>query len=410
MSLGSNFLKPAVAPLNFANVSMMGGIITSGLRELAAENLMNQLRQGIAGAAKGAGVRVADIEKLLPIPRFEELAQKIDPSQKTAVAAWRERPVESRRAADLAKLTEQGKLPVLSDSLARLSVMAGPGTDLGRALWIMSEVAREWQALVLEGGNKLDDDRHLGDAFRKRTLRRALGVIALIGAAGGGVFLWQRGEQARYRVNAAIGDGDPCAVLSIAPGDLERARAEQKTEVASRKKACDDKRAREASEKEERAKKEAYEKQCGELAAAISQGKPPGALDAIPPKQLAFAARIGKGQLDGADFGPKDPAFPCADTDSADLVKSAFDHAVVASTGWMDVDDLSPRVVGALGKLADRVPEAVKKDLAERAEKESVDALVDKRISKLEHAKHLCRLKALFKLEERSFCRAVTSP
>ena len=409
MSLGSNFLKPAIAPLNFANVSLMGGIITSGLRELAAENLRGQLRLGIAGAAKGAGVRPADIEKLLPMARFDELGAKIDGNQKTAVAAWRDRPVESRRAADLAKLTETGKLPSLSDSLARLSVMAGPGTELGRALWTMSEVSREWQALVLEGGNKLDDNRTLSDAFRKRALRRGAGLLVFVGLGGGGVFLWQRGEQAHYRINAQLGNGDPCAVLAIDAKDMERAKPEQKVEIERRKKSCDERRERQAKDKEERAKKDAYDKQCAELATALGQKKPPAALDAIPTKQLALAIRIGKGELDGTDYGPKDPAFPCAETDSYEAIRTAFDKLVAGSTGWMEIDDLSPRVVGALGKHADLVPESVRKDLDQRAEKESVDALVDKSVAKMEHAKHLCRLKILFKIDQKSFCRAITN-
>jgi hypothetical protein len=409
MSLGGSFLKPAVAPLNFANVSLMGRIITSGLRELAAENLMNQLKLGVKGAAEAAGVRVADIEKLLPIARFQELASKLDGDQKIAVHAWRDQPVESRRAADLAKLTEAGKLPVLADSLMRLSVMAGDNRELRESLANMATIMREWQELVLATGNKLDDDRALSDAYKRRALRRALLVALLVPAIGVAIWMWQRVQQARYRINAQIGSADPCAVLTIEAKDLERATPEQNKQIAGRKTECEAKREKEAAEKAEREKKAEYERQCSELATAIKQGKTVTSAAAIPPKLLAFANRVAKGELDGTDIGPKDPTFPCADTEHLASLQASFDRTVVTrSTRWLETDDLSPRVKTALEKLVDQVPADLKKDLEESAEKEAVAALVDRSPAHRAKAKRLCVLKATFKLPLKQFCRVVT--
>jgi hypothetical protein len=408
MSLATHFLKPAVAPLNFANVSMMGGLIDSGLKELAAENLLAQLKKGVAGAAKAASVRPGDIEKLLPMARFIELAAGIDRDQKVAFAAWKELPVDPKRASDLAKLTEAGKLPVLSDSLMRLSIMAGANAPLRTALAGMAPALTEWQRLVLESGNKLDDNRALTGAFMMRTVRRVgLGVL-LLGSLGPAVWLWQRGEAARARVAMQIGSDNPCAVLSIDPGDLDKANAEQKKSIGERKTACEVKRAKDAKEKEERDKLEAYAKGCSDLGAALANGRQPGRIDGVAMKDLQFANRVAKGSLDGADFGPKDPPFPCADTDAVASVKAAFDKALVASDGWMDVDDLSPHVRAALEKHADRVPEATKKALDDRAEAMAVDALKSREVGKAARAKRLCDLKKLFKLPHRSFCKAVT--
>ncbi len=408
MSLASHFLKPAVAPLNFANVSMMGGLIDSGLKELAAENLLAQLKKGIAGAAKAAAVRPADIEKLLPMPRFGELAAGIERDQKVAFAAWKEMPVDPKRASDLAKLTEDGRLPVLADSLMRLSVMAGPNAVLRTALAGMAPALTEWQRLVLDSGNKLDDNRALTGAFMMRTLRRiGLGVL-LLGSLGPGVWLWQRGEAARARVNAQIGNDNPCAVLAIEAGDLDKATAEQKKGIEGRKAECEVKRAKDAKEKEEREKQAAYAKGCGDLGAALASGKPPGRLDGLAVKDMQFANRVAKGSLDEADFGPKDPPFPCADTDALPSVKSAFDKALIASDGWMNVEDLSPHVKETLAKRADQVPDAIKKALDERAETVAVEALKSRDVAQAARAKRLCDLKKLFKLPYKSFCKAVT--
>ena len=408
MSLGSNFLKPAIAPLNFANVSLMGRIITSGLRELSAENLLKQLRAGIQAAADGARVRPADVEKIIPMARFLELAHKLDAHQKHAVGAWDDRPVESQQTTNLAQLTEQQNLPVLADSLMRLAMVANANPGLRMALYEMSHITREWQQLVLDTGNKLEDDRVFSDAFKRRALRRSALGLACVSAVLVGVFQWQRLEQARTRVGAWTGDGDPCAVFKIDAADLLHARPEQLKRIGERKTECEEGRARLAKEKEEVERKAAFARQCDALTYAVAHSQTPTAMQGVQPKLIEFGKRIATNTLERSDLGPDEPTFPCAETDGLAAMQTAFDHALVRSNLWLAHPDLSTRAKAALTKYKSEVTLQTREELDSRAEKLAVEALIDTRPVLVRNARHQCALKTLFDLKHRAFCGAIT--
>ncbi|MBM4375450.1 MAG: hypothetical protein FJ095_10225 [Deltaproteobacteria bacterium] len=409
MSIGPHFLKPALAPLNFANVSLMGRLITSGLRELAAQNLLKQLDAGIEAAAQGAGVRAADVSKVVPLERFVELARKLDAHQRLAVDAWDDHPVESKRTGDLANLTEKKSLPVLSDSLMRLATMANANPELRMALYEMSHLMRDWQALVLETGTKLDDDRILSDALRRRALRRAVGGLAVLAAVGVGLYVWQQNEAARRRVGAQIGAEDPCAVFTIEASDLARAMPDQQKSIEGRKRECETRREVKAREEAERAKKEADARECASVADAVKAGKAPPPASSVPPKLFAFAERIASGKLEHDDLGPSEPKFPCADTDGLVAMKAAFRRAVVQSQHWASHEDLSPSAKAAIDANKDAIPKDTKLAIAERAERLAVEALQDRRPAKVAEARRLCGYKRLFGLGHKAFCHAISS-
>lgn len=408
MSLGSSFLKAAIAPLNFANVSLMGRLITSGLRELSSENLMKQLRVGIDAAAESAGVRPSDIQKLLPMARFGELARKNDGHQKHALAAWEEHPVESISTGDLARLTEEQNLPALGDSLMRLAMVANANPVLRMALYEMSHIAREWQQLVLEAGNKLEEKHVLARAFRWRALRRS--AIVLVFAVGGtvGFFAWQRVEQARTRVGAWAGDGDACVVYRIEQADLKHARPEQLRRIEERKTECTALRARLVAEKELQERKDAYARGCEAIVEAVSQKKAPVAMAGISPKLLDFAKRVATQTLELSDLAPPEPAFPCAETDGLKRMLTAFDHAVVDSNLWLNQPELSARARAALDTYKGDVALKIREDLNDRAEKLAIEALIDRAPLLVQKARHQCGLKLLFGLKQRAFCAGIS--
>lgn len=408
MSLGPHFLKPTIAPLNFANVSLMGRLITSGLREISAENLRKQLRSGIEAAAVGAGVRPVDVEKVVPMERFEALARRIEPNQKVAVEAWEDHPVESKRTGDLANLTEQKSLPVLSDSLMRLATMANANPELRMALYELSHLMKDWQALVLETGAMLDDDRVLSGAYKKRAFRRAIGGAVLVAVAVTGVVVWQRGESARRRVGAQVAAEDPCAALALDASDLAHATPDQLVSLERRKKECETKREVLAREQAERAKKEEYARQCESLVTSVKGGKAPAGVTVVPPKLAAFAERIATGKLEASDLGPDEPTFPCADTDGVAALQSAYAHAVVRSGLWIDHDDLSTRARAGLEAHKDEVSKDTRLAIAERAEKAAVDALQDTRPLARLKARRLCSYKLMLGLGHKAFCHALS--
>ncbi|MBM4360441.1 MAG: hypothetical protein FJ096_20230 [Deltaproteobacteria bacterium] len=407
MTLGASFLKPALAPLNFANVSMMGRLITSGLRELAADNLLKQLQAGIEAAAADASVRASDVVSVIPMARFQELARRLDAHQRLAVGAWEDRPVESKRTGDLANLTEHKNLPTLSDSLMRLATMANANPELRMALYEMSHIARDWQALVLESGNKLDDDRVLRNAYRKRTLRRGFGALVLVAVAVAGGVIWQKGEAARRRVGAQIGTEDPCAVGTIDPADRLKATAEQLASIERRRGECEAKHAKLAAEKAEREREAEHARQCSDLTDTVKAGKAPSGITVVPAKVVAFVGRVATGALEPSDLGPDNPVFPCPEAGGVPAMQKAYDLAVVRSKLWVSHEDMNERATGAVRALQSEIPKALKRDIADDAEKIAVDALVDQRPIKMRRAKRLCGYKETFGFKLRPFCTSV---
>jgi hypothetical protein len=409
--LSATFLKAALAPLHFANVTLMGRIVTSALHELATDNLSAHLGDAIDKTAKAAGVRPWDIRRLLPMDRFEALLETVRRHQPLAVKAWRDQPVTSRRSADLGLRNEQGQYPNLPDSLLRLARLAGRDTELGGSLAGLAEAMGEWQRLVLAAGGTFDDDRALRAAYRRRSLRRGLVLLAIAALGGGGAWLWQRLEQARYRVNAALGNLDPCAVLGIDARDLERATAEQREQVDRRRRACEDGRERAEKERVEKERRAAYERDCAALAEQVDKGQPiaPGAaLDLLKPER-ELCEHVASGALAARDFGPKDPTFPCQDTSSAPRFLEAFARAVTASRLWIDAPELSERVRSILSRKPSAIPEAVRRELDVRAEQIATQSLIESTPWALARAKRLCEIKDAIGLDNRMFCRVVRS-
>lgn len=405
-TLSSTFLKTALSPLHYANVCIMGKIVTSGLRELAAENLRAKLNEAIKQTAQRAGVRTRDVEKLLPMDQFAALERYIHAQQVAAVAEWKDRPVESRRMGNVAALTTSGAMPNLPTNLQRLAELSLPAVDFANAATELSKHVASWQSTILECGKKLDDDGALAAAHRRRLLRRIALAVVLLGGVGVGVWFWLQIEAARERVNAQIGASDACAVASIADGDLEEATDDQKHQVEQRKQACELKRAQEREAAEVQAKRQAYEKRCADAATDVSQGDPPSDTAGFDGAEVAFLGRVAKKALTVDDLGPKEPTFPCADTPSKDAFGAPFEQAVIASKAWLD-SDRSARVTAILKANSGALSEETKDEVDDQAEKLAAKALIQRDPPTILRAKRMCRLKTTLKLDLGSFCRGL---
>ena len=211
----------------------------------------------------------------------------------------------------------------------------------------------------------------------------------------------------RGRIKAQIGSEDPCAVEKISPDDLSWATGEHEQLIAQRKDSCKTKRDEEQKAEEERKRVETYQKGCTTLANAVDSGAKAPAVDGVSPEQTALLRRVAKQQLVTDDLGPKEPEFPCADTEAKSTFDKAFAKAVLASRGWLDGAELSPRSEKILAEAASSLPEEITKELDEKAERLAASALISRQPEVTAQAKRLCKLKELFGMPLRQFCRVL---
>src|SRR5262249_36603695 len=179
--LGAAFLRCALGPLNYAGGCILAGKVPDGLRELSADNLHGGLKRGLAEAAGQVGVRVPDVERLLPMADVDRAAAPLDGAQQAAVAAW---ATDAGHMGGLLKgvadLTVDGRAPDVSNFLERLSRKVTRDRPLADPLHDLSVEVALWLDLVEHCGDLLADGGVLAKAYARRRMRD----LALLGAGG----------------------------------------------------------------------------------------------------------------------------------------------------------------------------------------------------------------------------------
>jgi hypothetical protein len=304
----------------------------------------------------------------------------------------------------VADLTVDGRAPDVSNFLERLSKKVVRDPPLSTPLHVLAMEVATWLDLVEHCGDLLADGGVLAQAYQRRRIRRfALGGVGgagLLGVVGG--FLWL--HAARARVEEALGAVDPCAALSIDPGDLARASAGQTERARDRSTACEDRRRRDAAVREEQHRHEeqtreadrqrkAREARCDALADHVDGGKELTPEDrALADAQLPLIQRTSRHALDLADMATRD--LPCADTPAGARIAKAFSDAVVASpAAWANADDLSDRVMTILVERAADLPSAPKQQVQAHADNLVRRAMIQKTPVATEQATRACKLK-----------------
>jgi hypothetical protein len=405
--LGAIFLRCAIGPVSYAGGCILGRRVPEGLRELAVENLEAGLRRGIFETAQRAGVRVQDVEALLPMAELRATAQRLASSQPRAMTAWGTHAGQiGGTLTGVAELTVDGRLPDVSMFVARLAKRFSRDPQLSEPLRALSDDMASWQDLIERCTDLLGDGGTIAKAERRRRLTRVFvvgaGVMVLAIVGGAGLWLFA----GRARVDAALAGDDPCAVGVIEGSDRLRASSAQRKRVDELAAACAAKRAleekarEEARLREERAREEerarkAREAACDGLAARVESGQLLPEDQAVAGAKAALLDRIGRGALQPSDYGPADPELPCRDTPAGAKITTAFARAILASPlAWAYSDDLSPEVQSLLVARSALLPEIGRLTLARRAEESAKSALLSGNPVKMAQAKKLCALKA----------------
>ncbi|AUX43793.1 hypothetical protein SOCE26_052480 [Sorangium cellulosum] len=422
VKLGGTFLTCAMGPLNHAGTCIQGSRVPEGIRELAPEGLLGGFQRGVAQAAKLAGVRVEDVERLLPMDEVREAMERLKASQVEALLAWE---LHAGRIGGLlegvAEVTNHGRAPDAGQFLERLANKVRRDRPFSEPLQVLADDVAHWQATIARCRKLLDESGGgaLARAYRRRRLRRVatIAVSGLVMIAALAVIV--RVQAARARIEALLARPEVCAIRGVSEADLGRAASEQQRRVAARLEACAAEEAREAREREarllaeERAREEQRRREerdvkCASLAVrfkagAFSEGD--GALAGVSDDLLR---RIAQRRLTAADVGPSGPVIPCDGARGGDALRAAFADALVASVWtWVPSADPGPKLGEVLAPRRAELPPRARTMIAVRTVNESKRAIVSGDPAALERASRLCALSAALHIAGGPACAAL---
>ncbi|WP_437751082.1 hypothetical protein [Sorangium sp. So ce1389] len=422
VKLGGTFLTCAMGPLHHAGTCIQASRVPEGLRELAPEGLLGGFQRGVDQAAKLAGVRREDVERLLPMGEVREAVERLAESQSEALVAW---DVYAGRIGGLlegvAEVTDHGHAPDASLCLERLANKVRRDAPFSEPLQALAEDVAHWQTMIGRCRKLLDESGGgaLAKAYRRRQIRKMATIVASALVIVAALSVIVRVRTARARVDAHLARGEVCAVREIAPDDVERATSEQQRRVAARLEECAAAQAREAAEREERLRAEERareeerrraerDERCAALAVRFKAGAfwdDDGALAGV---RGDLIRRIAQRRLTAADVGPTGPALPCEGARGGDELRAAFVDALVASAWtWAPAADPGPRLGELLSARRAELPERARTMLSGRAVHESKRAIVSGDPAALGRASRLCALTAALEIPSGSACAAL---
>ncbi|WP_437961459.1 hypothetical protein WME76_18660 [Sorangium sp. So ce119] len=422
VKLGGTFLTCAMGPLHHAGTCIQGSRVPEGLRELAPEGLLGGFQRGIDQAAKLAGVRREDVERLLPMSEVRDAIERLGESQTEAVVAW---DVYAGRIGGLlegvAEVTNHGQAPDVSECLERLANKVRRDPPFAEPLQMLADDVAHWHAMIGRCRKLLDESGGgaLAKAYRRRQLRKiaTIAASALVIVAALSVIV--RVQTARARVDAALARPEVCAVRDIAQDDLGRATGEQQRRAAARAEACAAIEAREAREREERqrAEEKAREEQrlraerderCAALAVRFKAGAFSDDDGKLAGVQGDLLRRIAGRRLTAADVGPSGPALPCDGARGGDELRAAFVEALIASAwAWVPSADPGPRLGELLAARRAELPPRARTMLSVRTAQETKRAIVSGDPAALGRASRLCALTAALEIASGPACGAL---
>jgi hypothetical protein len=412
------FLRCALGPVKYASSCLQSGQVPNGLRELAAENLHGGFKRGVEEAARNVGVEITDVEGLLPLTEVNVASVRLETVQKAAINAWTTYTGQvGGMLTSVTDLTVDGRTPDIANALERLSQKVRRDKPLSEPLHALSVELDGWVQLVERCGDLLANGEVLKNAHRVRRIRRGVVAGLVIVTVAALLPLGLGMLAARARVDAALGAGDPCAVFTVAPRDLERASSAQQERAAALRATCADLQrqaaeAREAAARaEEKAREEAQarkerEAKCDALAAHMAAGDVPPEDAAVADGKGVFLLHVAKRALASPDMS--ESALPCTDTPAGAKIKEAFAAAVLASpAAWANADDISARVAGLLVEHREELPKKSKDGLVTHADLMVKRAMLVGSPAATDQAVRLCKLKDDLEIQGSKFCPAL---
>lgn len=420
--LGGVFMTCAMGPVRYSAASIQASRMPQGLEELAASSLQGGLRLGIEQAAKLAGVKAQDVERLLPMKELEETLAQIKQSQETALEAW---GVHAGQLGGMLKgvadLTVDGREVLPSAGLARIARKVRRDKEFAAPIQALSDAMMRWEELLEQCRDALDSGAELARSYQRRRIRNAVILAVSVAAAVTMIAAVLVVLASRARVDEAIASKDVCAVEGLAEKDLGRAKGEQLLQVAARRRGCEAERAAQAFAQAESKRhaedvalaakmQEDLDARCEAMAARVMAGKLTQEDVALAGAQAPILKRIRGKALAPKDLGPTMPELPCEGTRGEGKLREAFVAAAVASIWqWAGVVDPADEVRELLKPRVGDMSERARLALGARAEVVAKQAIRKGNAAAIARAKRLCAFSAALEVPGGEPCDAVNA-
>ncbi|MFO0553999.1 MAG: hypothetical protein U0271_36805 [Polyangiaceae bacterium] len=240
--------------------------------------------------------------------------------------------------------------------LTRVAGKVRHDRELAAPLNVLGADVAAWVEALDACRTALEDGGWLVALLRKRTLiRMAFGVVStsiLIAITVSVVALRFR----RDTIDRLLASPDACSAETFTEAQLSWSTKAQRDKVATMRASCDaarkEKAAAEEAERQRleleraaKAKKDAREAECKALADDVAAGALSQKASTTAGASAELLDRVAKKSLAAGDLGPKDPVFPCQDSEAATRFTPLFEAALLAdSTLWTRLSNPSPLV------------------------------------------------------------------
>ncbi|WP_044246120.1 hypothetical protein [Chondromyces apiculatus] len=405
--LGGAFLVHAMGPVRQSAACMQASKMPQGLEEITPGPLGGALRLGIQQVAQRAGVKPADVERVLPMDALAERMEHLKRSHPAALDAWRAHAGQlGGMLKGVADLTVDGRAVLPSAALARIARKVRRDKALAGPVQALSDDMLAWEELLEACNQALEAGADLRQAYRIRVARNALFalglLVALLAVATEVTFVWA----GRRRIDAVLAGKDVCEVEGIAPADRVRGKPEQLAEIAARRASCASQRAWVAflsaeearlveTAKETARAQEDLDQRCEALTARAAAGKGTADDITLAGERKALLGRIRMKMLAAKDLGPKLAELPCAATRAEPKMREAFLAAAVASIwNWIGAIEPSDETMAFLRPRADDMSERARIVLAARADELAKRAIRRPTADRISRAIRVCALAA----------------
>ena len=417
--IGSTFLRAAMGPIEYAAGCILANRIQNGLEELAPDALLSGYQRGITDVAALVGVSRTEVEPLLPMAEAERVGQRLLTSQKSALAAWKLHAGPFGFIDVITALTVDGRRPDIGLCIERLAQKVRHDKALSVPLMELARDMTGYVELVAKTRAQLEDGTWLETTLRRRQLKRtvfaSLAVLSLIALTTSVVVIRLNRDDA----TALVAKASDCDAGRLTDQTLRWATEETLSARDNKRTACAEREAAEKKEAEERAA--ALEKErvateliakrtaaCKLLGEETASGTLSDASVEVATTHADLVKRIAARKLIASDYGPEDPAFPCADTKDGESIEAAFKNALLAEPAvWARHPNPSAYLGKVLVEVKDKLPNLALIGLADNAERTAKSALSRGEKDTIVRAKKICALAKLLGVSGHSGCSGI---
>ncbi|MRG96288.1 hypothetical protein [Polyangium spumosum] len=401
LDFGSTLSEGALAPTYRAFEHFREVRVTQGLAEVAHDKLLAALNAAVAATARRLGLKPRDVEAILPWSGYMGQLQQLERARIEALSVFEQYAASvgglltglagATMEVDPKRKSAAQTLTNVARRFSRERALVGP-------LKVLAAELEAWEEAMEKAGELIDRSKLVHRHLQRRQLFRVslvFLIFAVCSVAGAFVIRERRITTAREKLDAKITAAvDPCSITDLDEDEKRHALPAHFARIDEKKKACEERRARER-----------YEASCDALAKAVESGKLAAEDKATAKAAAEKLERAAEAKLVAADLLAKEAEMPCGDTKAKGRIWLAYARGAARSVAaWADVPAISDDLKKALASKELEKETAYKEGIAPDAEEVATRAIKGDAAAMV-RAEKLCKGRAEYGLENGKKCQ-----